>query len=270
MNPRSCLRWKPTGRIFSNVRLRWIPTGKLLNSCTGKVDSEPAHGSIVDIPHIHACKQTLGLSAGTSFNGQKQQRIDLNADALHNEKQENLRVWLLKFLISKKPVPEWPRSSMFKRRLIAADQASVFMEMTSVHISSGLVLQAMNSQVQSGSKLFLSKRPATSRQELELLFHLHIAMLRTTGSVRLGINPMIQPENRRIYQDNSKVRNSSPLGMIGVECKWELMPTRLELTLEQSTTRCFSNDVPGFISQKKLVHLSRRNTLSFDISLRDH
>ncbi|GJZ66798.1 hypothetical protein Tco_0630038 [Tanacetum coccineum] len=37
--------------------------GKLLNSCTGKVDSEPAHGSIVDIPHIHACKQTLGLSA---------------------------------------------------------------------------------------------------------------------------------------------------------------------------------------------------------------
>ncbi|GJZ96479.1 hypothetical protein Tco_0668813 [Tanacetum coccineum] len=76
---------------------------KLLNSCMGKVDSEPAHGSIVDIPHIHACKQTLGLSAGTSFNGQKQQRIDLNADVLYNEKQENLRVWLLKFLISKKP-----------------------------------------------------------------------------------------------------------------------------------------------------------------------
>ncbi|GKB34251.1 putative transposase-associated domain-containing protein, partial [Tanacetum coccineum] len=83
-----------------------IPTGKLFNSCTGKVDSEPTHGSIVDIPHIHACKQTLGLSAGKSFNGQKQQRIDLNADALYNAKQENLRVWLLKMLISKKPVPE--------------------------------------------------------------------------------------------------------------------------------------------------------------------
>ncbi|GJW33919.1 retrovirus-related pol polyprotein from transposon TNT 1-94 [Tanacetum coccineum] len=37
--------------------------GKLLNSCTGKVESEPTHGSNVDIPHIHACKQTLGLSA---------------------------------------------------------------------------------------------------------------------------------------------------------------------------------------------------------------
>ncbi|GJR84786.1 reverse transcriptase domain-containing protein [Tanacetum coccineum] len=107
MNLRSCLRWKLTGRILKTVGLRWVPTGKLFNSCTGKVDSEPAHGSIVDIPHIHACKQTLGLSAGTLFNGQKQQRIDLNADALHNEKQENQRVWLLKLLISKKPVPEW-------------------------------------------------------------------------------------------------------------------------------------------------------------------
>ncbi|GKD02530.1 hypothetical protein Tco_1177504 [Tanacetum coccineum] len=104
---RPSLKWKPTGRIFSNVRLRWVSTGKLFNSCTGKVDSEPAHGSIVDIHHIHACKQTLGLSAGMSFNGQKQQRIDLNVDALYNEKQENLRVWLLKLLISKKPVPEW-------------------------------------------------------------------------------------------------------------------------------------------------------------------
>ncbi|GJZ45102.1 hypothetical protein Tco_0592698 [Tanacetum coccineum] len=129
MNPRSCLRWKPTGRIFSNVRLRWIPTGKLFNSCMDKVDSEPTHVSIVDIPYIHASKQTLGLSVGISFNGQKQQRIDLNADARYNEKQENLRVW--------------PRSSMFKRCLIATDQASVFMAMMSVHISLGLVLHQM-------------------------------------------------------------------------------------------------------------------------------
>ncbi|GKF43632.1 hypothetical protein Tco_0130184 [Tanacetum coccineum] len=169
MNLRSCLRWKPTGRILSNVRLRWIPTENLLNSCTGKVDSEPAHGSIVDIYHIHACKQTLGLCVGTSFNGQKQQRIDLNADVIYNEKQENLRVWLLKLMISKKPVPEWPRSLMFKRRLIAVDQASVFMEMMSVHISLGLVLiitvqnsefktTAMNNQVQSWfQKLFLKQ-----------------------------------------------------------------------------------------------------------------
>ncbi|GJR62337.1 hypothetical protein Tco_1504499 [Tanacetum coccineum] len=63
---RSDLRWKPTGRIFKTVGLRWIPTGKLFNSCTTKVDSEPPHGSNVDIPNIYVCKQTLDLSAGKS------------------------------------------------------------------------------------------------------------------------------------------------------------------------------------------------------------
>ncbi|GJZ32738.1 hypothetical protein Tco_0578174 [Tanacetum coccineum] len=52
-SPRSDLRWKPTGRIFKSVGLRWIPTGKLFDSCTSKVDSEPPHGSNVDIPNIH-------------------------------------------------------------------------------------------------------------------------------------------------------------------------------------------------------------------------
>ncbi|GJX21157.1 hypothetical protein Tco_0223834 [Tanacetum coccineum] len=55
-SPRSDLRWKPTGRIFKSVGLRWIPTGKLFDSCTSKVDSEPLHGSNVDILNIHECK----------------------------------------------------------------------------------------------------------------------------------------------------------------------------------------------------------------------
>ncbi|GKD31991.1 hypothetical protein Tco_1242769 [Tanacetum coccineum] len=58
-SPRSVLRWKPTGRIFKSVGLRWIPIGKLFNSYTSKVDSEPPHGSNVDIPNIHEYKQTL-------------------------------------------------------------------------------------------------------------------------------------------------------------------------------------------------------------------
>ncbi|GJW94832.1 hypothetical protein Tco_0174504 [Tanacetum coccineum] len=190
MTPRSCLRWKQTGKIFKTVGLRWVPTGKLFNSCTGKVDSEPTHGSIVDIPHIHACKQTLGLSAGTSFNGQKQQRIDLNADALYNAKQENLRVWLLKMLISKKPVPEC--SSL------------VLHQMTSDHNRSELGIHD-HSNEPSSSKLVpkvvpLAVKTATSRQELELLFHHHISMLRTTG-----INPMIQPEPEDLPKDNPKL-----------------------------------------------------------------
>ncbi|GJW59511.1 hypothetical protein Tco_0108846 [Tanacetum coccineum] len=103
-SPISDLRWKPMGIIFKYVSLRWIPTGKTFDSCTGKVDSELTHGSNVDTPNIHVCKQTLDLSAGALLNGQKQQRIDLSAGALYNVKQENLRVWLLKKLISKKPL----------------------------------------------------------------------------------------------------------------------------------------------------------------------
>nr|GEU78464.1 hypothetical protein [Tanacetum cinerariifolium] len=67
-SPRSDLRWKPTGRIFKIVGLRRVPTGKILASCTSKDDSEPTHGSNVDIPNIHESKQTLDLSAGTSIN----------------------------------------------------------------------------------------------------------------------------------------------------------------------------------------------------------
>ncbi|GJZ04138.1 hypothetical protein Tco_0537413 [Tanacetum coccineum] len=79
-SPRSDLRWKPTGRIFKSVGLRWIPTGKLFDSCTSKDDSEPTHGSNVDIPNIHESKQTLDLSAGTSINVQKEQSLDLSAE----------------------------------------------------------------------------------------------------------------------------------------------------------------------------------------------
>ncbi|GJS36871.1 hypothetical protein Tco_0535253 [Tanacetum coccineum] len=74
-SPRFDLRWKPTGRIFKSVGLRWIPTGKLFDSCTSKVDSEPTHGSNVDILNTHESKQTLDLSAGTSINVQKEQSL---------------------------------------------------------------------------------------------------------------------------------------------------------------------------------------------------
>nr|GEX44438.1 ribonuclease H-like domain-containing protein [Tanacetum cinerariifolium] len=58
--------WKPMGRIFKTVGLRWVPTGKILTSCTSKDDSEPKHGSNVDIPNIHECKQTMDSSAGVA------------------------------------------------------------------------------------------------------------------------------------------------------------------------------------------------------------
>ncbi|GJU64145.1 hypothetical protein Tco_1245980 [Tanacetum coccineum] len=64
-SPRSCLRWKPTGKIFNNVRLRWVPTGKIFTSSTTKVDSQPPNGSKEDITSPYECDQTLNVSADT-------------------------------------------------------------------------------------------------------------------------------------------------------------------------------------------------------------
>ncbi|GJX17535.1 hypothetical protein Tco_0218367 [Tanacetum coccineum] len=61
--PRSCLRWKPTGRIFKTASLRWIPTGKMFIDSPTKVDSEPLNGSNDDITNPYECDQTLNVSA---------------------------------------------------------------------------------------------------------------------------------------------------------------------------------------------------------------
>ncbi|GKB67687.1 hypothetical protein Tco_0929099 [Tanacetum coccineum] len=106
-SPRSDLRWKPMGRIFKSVGLRWIPIGKLFASCTSKDDSELTHGSNVDITNIRESKQTLDLSVDTSINVQKEQSFDLSVGTYNNVKLDNLRVSLLKKLISQKPVLRW-------------------------------------------------------------------------------------------------------------------------------------------------------------------
>ncbi|GJV37207.1 hypothetical protein Tco_1409684 [Tanacetum coccineum] len=94
MTPRSCLRWKPTGKIFKTVGLRWVPTGKIFTSSTTKVDSEPQNGSNDDITNQYKCKQTLDVSAGT---------LNIHAGTSLNPTKEGLRVWLLKRLITEKP-----------------------------------------------------------------------------------------------------------------------------------------------------------------------
>nr|GEV69560.1 hypothetical protein [Tanacetum cinerariifolium] len=66
MIPRSCLRWKQTGRIFKIVGLRWVLTEKIFTSSTTKVDSEPTNGSNEDITNQYECEQTLVVNAVTS------------------------------------------------------------------------------------------------------------------------------------------------------------------------------------------------------------
>ncbi|GJY59321.1 retrovirus-related pol polyprotein from transposon TNT 1-94 [Tanacetum coccineum] len=65
MTPRSCLRWKPTGKIFKILGLRWVPTRKIFTSSTTKVDSEPTNGSDEDITNQYEYKETLDVSACT-------------------------------------------------------------------------------------------------------------------------------------------------------------------------------------------------------------
>nr|GEU72946.1 hypothetical protein [Tanacetum cinerariifolium]GEU96711.1 hypothetical protein [Tanacetum cinerariifolium] len=65
MTSRSCLRWKPTGKIFKIIGLRWVSTGKIFTSSTTKVDSEFPNGSNEDITNPYECEQTLDVSAGT-------------------------------------------------------------------------------------------------------------------------------------------------------------------------------------------------------------
>ncbi|GJX16536.1 hypothetical protein Tco_0217368 [Tanacetum coccineum] len=60
--PRSCLRWKPTGRIFKITGLRWIPIGKMFTDNTTKVDSEPPNDLNGDITNPYEYDQTLNVS----------------------------------------------------------------------------------------------------------------------------------------------------------------------------------------------------------------
>ncbi|GJR75156.1 hypothetical protein Tco_0087521 [Tanacetum coccineum] len=107
ITPRSCLRWKLTGKIFKTVGLRWVPTGKIFTSSTTKVDS------------------TLNIHAGTSLNPTKEGLRVYSELEIHDYSNE---------LSSSKLVPK---------------------------------------VVSPADKI------ATSRQELELLFHHHITMLRS-------------------------------------------------------------------------------------------
>ncbi|GJR17156.1 hypothetical protein Tco_0965683 [Tanacetum coccineum] len=91
MTPRSCLRWKLTGKIFKTVGLRWIPTGKIFESSTTKVDSEPPRGSNTDVTNLQECIQTLDSSAGTSINVQEEKNLDLSACTPFNLKKERIK-----------------------------------------------------------------------------------------------------------------------------------------------------------------------------------
>ncbi|GJS90942.1 ribonuclease H-like domain-containing protein [Tanacetum coccineum] len=71
-----------------------------------RLSGDPPTCSNVDILNIQDANKSLDESAGTSIKVQKEQSLDLSAVPC-NVNKENLRVWLLKKLISQKPLSKW-------------------------------------------------------------------------------------------------------------------------------------------------------------------
>ncbi|GKC16289.1 hypothetical protein Tco_1013071, partial [Tanacetum coccineum] len=86
--PRSCLRWKPTGRIFKTAGLRWIPTRKKFTSSTTKVDCEPPNGSYEDITNPYECNQTLNVSADNTSRPVPQRKERCTLQCALSSKEE--------------------------------------------------------------------------------------------------------------------------------------------------------------------------------------
>ncbi|GKC91525.1 hypothetical protein Tco_1152174 [Tanacetum coccineum] len=127
MTLRSCLKWKPTGRVFKNVVLRWVPTGKTFASSTTKVDSEPPNGSNADITNQCESEQALDVSAGTLLSTEVQASVV-------NVKWCLLKITLQAPFLNVQMTFEHNSSSLGHQCL-----------KTSVYISSGLVLHQMTS-----------------------------------------------------------------------------------------------------------------------------
>ncbi|GJT50414.1 hypothetical protein Tco_0976571 [Tanacetum coccineum] len=129
MTPRSCLRWKPTGKLFKTVGLKWIPTRKIFTSSTKKVESDPPNGSKEDITNQCESEQALDVSADiykTAFQG----NMDLNIYKM------TIRSHQFSHFSSICPDPQ-----QFRPRTITSDLAPQRQEMSIENVSSCLVPQ---------------------------------------------------------------------------------------------------------------------------------
>nr|GEX31991.1 reverse transcriptase domain-containing protein [Tanacetum cinerariifolium] len=91
MTPRSCLRWKPMGKIFKTVGLRWVPTGNIFASSTTKVDSEPLIGLVpqrqkaLDYDNPDPIPQRQDVYSLADADVPSQQELDMLFGPLYDE-----------------------------------------------------------------------------------------------------------------------------------------------------------------------------------------
>ncbi|GJV90126.1 hypothetical protein Tco_1534064, partial [Tanacetum coccineum] len=179
-SPRSCLRWQPTGRILKIVCLRWVPTGKTFASSTTKVHRSILRGRTQSlVAEIERYRQKTGLQGILILMIMKNDCLNTFCSGLILYQMMRGRTQSL--VAKKKDIAENRASRNFDLMITSG---LVLHQMTSDHNRSELGIQD-HSNEPSSSKLVpkvvpLAVKTATSRQELELLFHHHIAMPRTT------------------------------------------------------------------------------------------
>ncbi|GJR14597.1 hypothetical protein Tco_0797249 [Tanacetum coccineum] len=174
-----------------NVLLDFDPMGKRQKAyptlAWAKVDSEPTHGSNSRYPLIfrHAnriwvlnvqkpkCQNGSQKMKSSEYDGLKHKSSSLGQSVKINVSAEN---------------NTQARSSIVQRCFDHKQiHCSVLMEMMSVYISSGLVLHQMTSDI---------TVQYSNYQTTAMIIH---------KVVRLGINPMIQPEPEDLPKDNPKL-----------------------------------------------------------------
>ncbi|GJS60106.1 hypothetical protein Tco_0654890 [Tanacetum coccineum] len=90
MTPRSCLKWKPTGKLFKTIGLRWVHIGKIFTSSTTKVGSEPPNGSNEDITNPYKCELLMSVHGFKEFKSDKQaMTFDHNSSELRIHDHSN-------------------------------------------------------------------------------------------------------------------------------------------------------------------------------------
>ncbi|GJX33530.1 hypothetical protein Tco_0243385 [Tanacetum coccineum] len=146
MTPRSCLRWKPTGRVFKNVVLRWVPTRKTFASSTTKVDSEPPNGSNADITNQCESEQALDVSADISEN-----RASRNFD-LMIIKWRLLKITLqAPFLNVQKTTPKFTTTAMNIRVKAGSKSCSLSKQDNYITTRVGITIPPSNSNAEDNS-----------------------------------------------------------------------------------------------------------------------
>nr|GEU55470.1 hypothetical protein [Tanacetum cinerariifolium] len=114
-------------KIHTQKPGRWVPTEKTFTSSTTKVDNETLNGSNKDTTNPYECEQTLIVSADT---------LNLSAGTSFNPKEETLRVWLQKKLMSKNQVHQGIHK---QEQSLNTAQEPALHEMTPTTISSRFV-----------------------------------------------------------------------------------------------------------------------------------